>query len=181
MLSNLLYNYPRIEKLPDKLIYLRQSFNNMNPPQQEFVIFKPNSKKISGLMVCHKSNVQLRPDYNGPSLAIDYLCSFEQEKGFGKALITFAKNYSKRLGCDGHIFLKADGSFTPNRVPHLFYRKCGFSTLDKKKDKLLDKFIRKNRPANWKQFASDLMFYPAMKSKNSIFFDKLIKIFKRKI
>ena len=182
MILGALNNYIRFDKIPEKLIYLRQINYAANPSQEEFVIFAPHAKDISGRMVCHKSNLRLRPDYKGTSLAIDYLTVFEPEKGFGRALINFAKNYSKKIGCNGYVFLMADGSYTPSRVPHVFYRKCGFTTLDKKLDKGLDKCIKKNKPANWNIFHNELMFYSPLKTEKTDIYkrilDRILKIFR---
>ena len=112
-------------------------------------------------MVCHKSNIPLRESYKGPILIIDFINTRINNKGYGSVLINFAKNYSKKIGCNGYVVLKADSSFTPNRVPHLFYRKQGFSSFDPITDKKMDKFIRKNKDATHRDFRAIVMHYPA--------------------
>ena len=174
-LSPLKSNIPK--SIPDKLIYLRRPNTLMHPTQQEFVMFSTKGDLNTGLMICHKTNMQLRDDYNGSSLAIDFITTKEQNKGMGRSLIEFAKKYSQRIGCNGFVHLRASCGFTPNRIPHTFYRKCGFSTLNKKDDALLDKFIKKNKNATFKDFPATLMFYPAVEYKKT-FFEKLLDFFK---
>lgn len=169
-------NYRKpLTKLPDKLIYLRSVNTVMKPHQQEFVIFTPNSKNISGIMHCHKSKQQFREDYNGATLCIDFLSAIKREQGFGKSLINFAKNYSKQIGCNGYLCLMADGEFTPDKVPHVFYRKQGFTTLNEETDKKLDRLIRRKRDGQWNDFPNELMFYPSP-SKNESFKEKFLAI-----
>ena len=154
-------NYQKpITKLPDKLIFLRNVNTVMHPAQKEFVIFSPKTKNLAGIMRCHESCLDLRPDYKGMSLAVDFIETYTKNRGYGKALIEFAKRYSKETGCGGYVFLKAVHTFSPMKVPHLFYRKLGFTTLDSETDKLMDKFIKQNKTASAGDFSPMLMFYP---------------------
>ena len=75
--------------------------------------------------------------------------------------IDFAKKYSERNGCNGHILLKATSIY--ENTPHLFYRKQGFSTLDPEIDKKMDKFIKSGIEASSLDFRDMLMFYPPKK------------------
>ena len=150
-----------VKKLPDKIIYLREVNNVLRPPQCEYVIFSPKNSEYGGVLKCHKSTLPyLDTDYKGSTLAIDFIRTSKRGKGYGKALLDFAKILSKQTGCEGQMILKAVGTFSPLSVPHLFYRKNGFTTLDKKTDKKMDKFIKKNQRATQKDFSDMFMFYP---------------------
>lgn len=163
MIPNVI-NTQLLKKLPDKLIYLRNINTAMHPPVEEYVIFSPKNGKIGGIMHCHKMNVKIRPDFDGYPLGIDLIRTEKSGEGFGTALINFAKNYSKQIGSEGQICLKSVTSLSPMRIPHLFYRKQGFTTLDKKTDKLLDAFIKIKNCATYRDFPPILMYYPDKKA-----------------
>lgn len=137
----------------------------MHPAQIEFIAISTTGDGNWGELVVHKTNISQRPDYNGSSLAIDFMKSKQSNKGLGKQMFLFAQNYSKQIGCNGYILGKADSSFTPQKIPHLLYRKWGFSTLDRNIDQQLDKFINKSKNATIKDFPSMLVFYPPLSAK----------------
>ena len=95
-------------------------------------------------------------------------------------MINFAKNYSKQVGCNGYIILKATSIKNESYSPCIFYRKENFSTLDKKIDKKLDYFIKKKLFATQKDFPSMLMFYPP-KEKTNKFREFFLKICKKRL
>ena len=165
-------NRQPIQKLPEYLFYLNRANYVMNPPIFNYRAISTKTGRLMGDISCHKSDIQLRPDYEGTSLAIDYLASYPMKKGVGTTMINFAKTLSKKWGCNGYILLKADNSIFPSAVPHLFYRKMGFTTLNKKTDKKIDKFIKKGVSATKKDFRTDLMFFPQPKQKLTLW-DKL--------
>lgn len=151
------------------------SVNTVMHPQQdifEFYSGEPNNK--IGTLVCHKSNMNFRPDYKGPVLAIDFLETTVHDRGDGSKIIKFAENYSKETGCNGYMVLKTDSTFTPERTPHTFYRKMGFTTRNRKIDRKLDRLLRKNKSAKFGDFHSMLMVYPALPQKEGGFFKKII-------
>ena len=84
----------------------------------------------------------------------------QQRKGFGAEFIEFAKNMSKKLDCEGRLFLLADkevyGSKTP---PQIFYRKQGFTTNDKEYLKKIDKFIKEGKEMENKDSKPIYMYY----------------------
>ena len=155
------------EKLPEVLFYKRPASSVMKPPQDEFVAFSTKGDMNYCEMLVHKSSMQNRQDYSGKTLAIDFIKSKEKRKGLGTAMLDFAKNYSKKNGCNGYLVLRAESSIDKSHVPHIFYRKQEFTTLDKKLDKKLDMFIRKNKDATSDDFATTLMYYPAPQQKPS--------------
>ena len=151
----------------------------MRPPQDIFDFYNKDKSKRIGQLVCHKSKNPLRPNYSGSVLAIDFLVVRTKNKGVGTEILKFAEEYSKQIGCNGYLTLKADGSYMPERVPHVFYRKFGFSTFNKKNDIRLDKFIKKDKIATIKDFPSLLMHYPPEPRKISILISKCVKLLKR--
>ena len=179
MVPQIAENSGWVKELPEKIIYLRGVNNVLKPPQKEYVIFSPKQSGLpGGVLKCHKSSLYLRPDYNGSILAIDFIKTTNRGAGYGKSLLNFAKNLSKQIGCEGQIILKAVGKFTPMSVPHLFYRKNGFTTLDEEIDKKMDKYIKQNKRASTNEFLDMLMFYPDMEKKKSMtqkFSEKLKK------
>ena len=132
----------------------------MHPNQDVFEIYDMDKTKRLGTLVCHKSELPLRPDYKNSVLAIDFLEVTTKNEGLGTKILKFAQEYSKQIGCNGYLTVKADGSLLPQRIPHIFYRKFGFSTFDKKIDMKLDKFVSKNINATIKDFPCLLMHYP---------------------
>lgn len=138
----------------------------MHPPQHIFDFYSNQHKHKLGTLVCHKSELPIRPNYDGSVLAIDFLEVSNKNSGTGAKILKFAEEYSKQIGCKGFMTLKADTSYMPENIPHIFYRKYGFSTFDKSCDKQLDKFIKHNRNATKRDFPCLLMHYPAFDMKN---------------
>ena len=150
------------------LLYKHTVNKVMRPKQDIFEFYDLNNRNKIGLLVCHKSELPLRPSYEGSVLAIDFIEVTPKNNGIGTKILKFAKEYSKQCGCNGYLTLKADSSFSPKRIPHLFYRKFGFSTFDKKNDIHLDDFIRNGNYATSKDFPSLLMHYPPQEKQLTI-------------
>ena len=129
----------------------------MHPPQTEFLAFSTTGDKNWGELVVHKTKMQFRNDYKGETLAIDFISTHKKNKGLGATIIDFAKNYSKQIGCNGYIVLKAVSHFSNDSAPHLFYRKHGFTSLDKNFDKKLDSFIKNKQKKGNRTFP--FLFY----------------------
>lgn len=158
--------------LPKILIYGRNLPNNY----KEFIAFPTNKNKTGyGRMICRKIEEPLFSPQKSPLLLIDFLYSFGENKGFGSALVNFAKYYSKKNGANGNIGLKADVSFQPLRIPHVFYRKMGFGTLESQANKKLDKAIENHKDLTYKDLPCRLMFYPApkVKQEKTTLFEKI--------
>lgn len=172
-----------LTKVPKVLFWKKKVNTIMHPAQTEFVAISTTGDGNWGELILHKTTVSHRTDYSGPSLAIDFMQSKHPEKGLGIQMMLFARNYSKKIDCNGYILGKADGSFTPHKIPHLLYRKWGLSSLDKNIDYQMDKFIKKGKNATIKDFPCMLMFYPPLQTnkKESIFYNiykKLSQIIK---
>ena len=164
---------------PQNFIYTHSTNDVMQPNQHIFDIYSTDKTKKLGMLVCHKSEIPLRSDYEGSVLAIDYLIVNKMNNGVGTQILKFAKDYSEQIGCNGYMTLKSDVSFTPARIPHLFYRRFGFSSFDKKTDKKLDKFIKTNRDATYKDFPCLIMHYPKPAEKPSKIREIIFKVFKK--
>lgn len=167
----------RINKLPDKLIYQQETSAD---GLYKFIMFstKPEDKTTTQ-MICFPSVVNRKGQKNIPSLYIWKLYSTKSDRGFGTAMLDFAKVLSRRLGCCGRFHLSADPGWFPNRVPHIFYRKYGMTTDNEYFDRRLDKLIKKGKNANHLQFGTMNMFYPPMeKEKPAGLLNKILRIFK---
>ena len=138
----------------------------MHPPLHIFNFYARKNEKQIGKLVCHKSEIPIRPNYDSSVLAIDFLEVTDKNIGIGTKILKFAEEYSRQIGCKGFMTLKSDTTYMPERIPHIFYRKFGFSTFNKSTDKQLDKFINHNRNATKKDFPCLLMHYPASDIKN---------------
>ena len=168
-------NFPPIKptyhakNLPEYLFY-----KTPHQVSNTYRMFSTKNGTYGGEIVLRKSLIQHRDDYNGATLAVDFINAKKWRQGYGTQLMNFAKNYSKRNGCNGYIILKADCGFMQQSVPHIFYRKCGFTTLDPKQDKKLDKFIKQGKNATHKDFKGMVMYYPApTETKQPSFYDKI--------
>lgn len=161
--------------IPEHLIYKTTSYIN-DVPVDKFIMFSVKNPKDHAVMRCFPTIIE-REGKKVPSLYVWHLHSHPTNCGLGAGLLHWAKIYSEQLGCHGYFHLSADSSWNPNRVPHIFYRKCGLSTPDVKYDKELDKFIKKHKNATHNDFGTMDMFYPPIehevKSHSGIF--ELIK------
>ncbi len=170
-----------MKTIPVSDLTYKHSVNKiMHPPQHIFDFYSEANNNKIGTLVCHKSVLPIRPNYNGSVLAIDYIQVADKNAGIGTKILNFAQEYSQQIGCKGFMTLKADTSYMPEKVPHIFYRKFGFSSFDKKTDKELDKFIRLRKFATRKDFPCLLMHYPPLPkkiSKFNVLFKFLGKIF----
>ena len=151
--------YPK--KIPEILYYHKKQGTRYQNNLYNMLSTETGGKH--GFLVTQVKNNKVKDYYEGNHLFIGFIVTAPQENGYGQKILNFAKNLAKKDGCNGHIQLFADGSFTPNSVPHLFYRKNGFSTLDKKQDELMDKFIKMGKRATQSDFPNMPMYYPAPK------------------
>ena len=160
-------------------LYCHTTNKIMRPKQEIFEFYDSAKSNKIGTLVCHKSDVPLRPNYDGSVLAIDFLEVSNKNQGLGTKILKFAADYSTQVGCDGYLTVKADGSFMPERIPHIFYRKYGFTTFDKRNDIKLNKFIKKGCNATTKDFPCMLMHYPPQPKDNMTFIQKFAKTFQK--
>ena len=154
----------KLSNIPKHLIYQRRKFQQLEGDAVELVAFTTGKNKAKAEMICSKRYTELIPEYKGQCVFVNYIASSKSGSGLGTALIDFAKKMSHKNGCNGYLLLSADCSFTPSRVPHLFYRKLGFESLRPDYNKKMDKFIKKGKCATHRDFNRCLMFFNPYKS-----------------
>lgn len=83
---------------------------------------------VGGPVLHNNSKQHVFYPINSPykSFYISYLNIEEQFMGYGRQFINFAKNLSRRSGCNGRVHLVASRVYDRNHPPHVFYKKCGF-------------------------------------------------------
>ena len=151
--------YPK--KIPEVLFYHKRTGpKGAKFPYDLYNMLSTKKGTKNGFMVLQATETPVENYCSGRSLRINFIISAPQYNGYGQKMIDLVKNISKK-GYNGHIQLKADGSYTPNKIPHLFYRKNGFSTLDKKLDAKMDMFLKWGKDATTKDFPDVMMYYPA--------------------
>ena len=95
-------------------------------------------------------------------------------------MLNFAKYCSKKEDCNGFVHLKADFSFLPEAVPHVFYRKMGMNSGDKILDKKLDKLIKEGKNGSYNDIPCSPMYYPPISypKKHNKYLDFIKRIFR---
>ena len=136
-------------------------------------IFKDTNESC-GAMLCEPHET-IKGDKVVRSMYIGELHTSSMHKGAGTALLDHALSLCGEEDCVG-IHLVASGCYSRDRVPHIFYRKYGMNTGDRKLDKKMDMFIRTGKIATYKDFKEVKMFYPPVEypKKNTV----LHKIFR---
>lgn len=147
---------PKFNKLPELLFYKRKL---------DYVdcisVISTKTQKVEGIMEC-LPNKEIY-SYNRKSVLISYLTTFTQGKGFGKALLNFAKTYSKEMGCEGNFHLVSSAAYTPFSAPHGFYRKFGMNSGDIVVDAKIDRMLKKKIPITYRELGNVVMYYPPVK------------------
>lgn len=101
------------------------------------------------------------------SFYISYLNSTEEGFGHGRQFIELAKKESKKYNCGGRVHLIASRVYSPQSPPHLFYRKCGFTSNFEKINKYMDKCILLSRKMDWTKANNLPMYLPVSKETKS--------------
>ena len=92
---------------------------------------------------------------------IDSLIIFKQRRqGLGRFLLDFAQNMSKKMGFKGRMSVCA-GILPedPKNPPHIFYRKYGFSSPDRKILEIIDSHIKQKKQLNHLTTPNLIMYY----------------------
>lgn len=149
------------KKLPDMLV-LRQKAVGFEDVVEQFTIIstKPENTGKKATMRCFPEYISRDGKKDVPSLYIWLLFSNCSGSGFGTAMLDFAKNYSKKIGCNGNFHLSSDVSFTPNRIPHPFYYKYGMNTKSPKINEQLERVVKSGKTATHRDFETIDMYYP---------------------
>ena len=159
--------YNQIQKLPRTLYYKL-------PYKDGYNIIATDAKKKVGIIYTRPVKVGYKE-----FLQVDFLGirKSERRKGYGTDAINFAKNMSKKLGCEGRVILTADITpFEKDIAPHPFYRKNGFTCNNKILLKKIDNSIKNKKEMMFKDVQPAVMFYIPKKEN---FFDKIKKYFKK--
>ena len=131
-----------------------------------FIAFstKKKDRGAKAFLQCMASTVDRDGMTDVPSVYVKNLISLPSGMGLGTSCLDFAQVYSKKKGCNGYLHLLASASYTPNRIPHIFYRKYGMNTNCATTNKDLDKLIAKGKIANYRDFSNIDMYYPPIKN-----------------
>ena len=158
------------KKLPEQLIYsFRADAFDVSVNRRCIVnvhrMFETKTGKYVGEMVTQPyknitSNLIYPEEGKTKALEIVRLLVFQRRKGYGTKFINFAKNESNEYNCNNHLFLLASSLYDPQYPSHIFYRKQGFTSINKKMNKILDKCIAKNEKLN---NAENLIMYMPVK------------------
>ena len=146
-------------KIPEKLIYRLPSSNRFR------MVDTKTGRYVGEMNLSKREN----------EMFIDWLNIMpnEKRKGNGTIFLNFAKNISKQMGFNGRLRLMASVlPFDPHNPPHIFYRKYGFTSDDKKVIKKIDKAILKNRQLSIFEVPPTYMYYnpnPQVQVKGSPF------------
>ncbi len=167
-------NIPK--RVPKYLIYQFSPSLSYFKDVDRFVLFNTQNNNQKTLMSCFPIEKAREDLEKTESLYIEELLSFEPQKGLGTKMLDFAKNYSKKIGCNGYFHLSADSGLTPDSIPHIFYRKYGMNTKDASINKKLDKFISKGKNARHTDCPNIEMYYPPIK-KPETKLQKFLKFF----
>ena len=153
-------NYPiKTPKIPNILIYTCKKKSQNGSIRLYSKMFELKSGKVVAIMNSEKEMIE-RDNEIIPSLYIDVIKSYKKRNGYGTKMLDFAKILSKKYGCNGYFHLIASGEFSPDAVPHLFYRKYGMNTGNYELDKKIDKYIKWHKSAKRKIFPNVDMYYP---------------------
>ena len=130
---------PRLKQFPKGLIYKvpnRSSYRLVDSKTGNLV-GKMQAFPVDGYIYSYYNLNRDEKIFRIYSLDIE---ENEQNKGWGKYFIDFAKKESYRQGCEGRCNLVA---YNPWKSPHIFYKKQGFITPEKGFNKTLDEYIEK--------------------------------------
>lgn len=169
----------RYDKLPDKLIYHNVNRYASGFSEDVFTIFFTRDSKNHAVMYCTPCEVYRRDMGRVKSLSVEFLYNASKKHmGLGRALMEFAKIYSKQIGCGGRVNLYASKGEAFKEYPHLFYRKCGFNTGLSLCDKKMDKYLRQKVKPEDAEFPTLKMFYPPIKydEQKTSFFTKCLSL-----
>ncbi len=152
-------------KIPEVLIY-NPSGTNL------YQMINIKDKKLVGRMIAHPNiNRQLEID------ELTILGRFRQ--GYGTKFLNFAKRLSCEYGYDGNMILNACTTpYDPHNPPHIFYRKYGFTSNNKKMIKKIDNYIKKGKQLNAYQALPLIMYYPDDTPKKQSFWDRIKRLFR---
>lgn len=162
--NDFVWNY-KLYAFKDRKAYLAALMNAQIRILEPYNKYNPTSKNVK-------------------SLYISFIRSFEEGKGFGLKMLKLAQIESKKLDCNGNLHLEATSLFSrTRRSPHRMYRKFGFSSTDKEKLKIIDKWVKSDKTPSWIALESTPMYYHPKEKQSNLrirlfnIFDKIKKLF----
>lgn len=176
--------FPPIKyKTPNNIISKKFDFNTCTWNYKLYA-FKDRKAYIAAYMNANPKILAAYSKYNPSSsyinsFYISFIKAIEEGKGFGLKMLKLAQIESKKLGCNGNLHLEATSLFSEKRhSPHRMYRKFGFSSTDKEKLKIIDKWVKSGKTPNWILLESTPMYYHP-KEKQSNYKIRLFPIFNK--
>lgn len=134
-------------KIPDVLIYNPRGTNL-------YSMVNTKENKVIGRMIAY-------PTINHDLYISELTILRNKREGFGTKFLDFAKLLRDELGCEGKVVLDASTTpYDPHNPPHIFYRKNGFTSDDKKMLKKIDKYIKKGKQLDYQSTPVTRMYYP---------------------
>jgi hypothetical protein len=178
-LNNLKYppikNYGGRGKLPDSLVFASK-IKFMDAYIDKFVLISTKGNKGEhAIMKCFPEQI----DREGKTIKSLYVWTLKSSKsglGLGSRLLNFAKIHSQRIGLNGNFHLISSSERSPERIPHIFYKKFGMNTDCQSINNRLDKFIKEGKTATIEDFSSIRMFYPPIHFEPSGFEKMIAKV-----
>lgn len=173
--------YKSLGKKSEELIYKTGLRYYYEPTSEIFIMLRSKEANKRSYMAVIPQTIQRDGKNDVASLFISKIISSPMREGFGAKFLDFAQIYSKKIGCNGNLHLIAVPGFTPQQVPHIFYKKYGMNTNSASINKRLDKLIKKNKNGTYLDFNNIEMYYPPIKkpeTKFDIFFNFLKDLFK---
>lgn len=83
-----------------------------------------------------------------------------RRKGFGRKFLDFAVDLSKKMGLNGNLRVMAGLTESDlKNAPHIFYRKYGFTTDNKKVLNKIDEFIKQHKQPEPYDLPLTIMYY----------------------
>ncbi len=181
--------YPPIKyKIPQNIVSKKFDYNNLVWDYKLYA-FKDKNAYLASVMTAQVRLLPPNNKYNPTSkniksLYISFIRSFDEGKYFGLKMLNLARIESKKLDCNGNMHLEATSLLSKTRhSPHRMYRKFGFSSTDKDKLKIIDKWVKTNKTPNWITLESTPMYYhskekqPNYKIRLLNIFNKITKLF----
>lgn len=170
--SSILFSKP-LNSMPERIIL--KSITKKTLPDDDFQIpyfryqmLETKTGKYLGEMmgtpetIC--KNTDFYPDKTPyKSYYIEFLQTNTERSGHGKAFIELAQSESKKYGCGGKIHLIATRLYAPKNPPHLFYKKCGFISNNKKINRYFDACLKLKKKIKTKSSGNLYMYMPVEK------------------
>lgn len=159
---------PKMNTVPRLIIYSKKFVSKKYGPMIQYNMADTITGEFAGKMYARP----VMEDFFSPyyptlgcykSFKIEYIQTEETNQGYGRAFIKLAKAESRKHGCEGRVHLDASRIYTPTRPPHIFYRKCDFTSVYTDRIKYIDECIKEHKEMHW-SMADNLPMYLSLES-----------------